>query len=158
MKNLISTRTITGKVFFILLITLTSTVSVLADKAYLHALSNLRTARWLIDRSPEGAQKTDDQVAAVKAIDLAMARIINADIDDGKYLNDRPDEDAIPDRDSRLAVALQLLRKAHADVNNDDGSAFDLELKSKEIPHINEAIACVEKAILTKSGSATSSK
>ena len=43
--------------------------------AYLHALSNLRAARWLIEHRPGNWQQTQDEVEAVRRIDAAIGEI-----------------------------------------------------------------------------------
>ena len=40
--------------------------------AYLHALSDLRTSRWLIDHRPGNWAQTADKIEAVRQIDAAI--------------------------------------------------------------------------------------
>jgi hypothetical protein len=50
--------------------------------AYLHALSDLRTARWLIEHVPGNWARTNVEVDAVRWIDNAINEIKRAAIDD----------------------------------------------------------------------------
>ena len=70
--------------------------------AYLHALSDLRAARWMIEHRPGDWQQTNDEVEAVRQIDAAINDIKQAAIDDGKNLNDRPPADAHFDNRGRI--------------------------------------------------------
>src|ERR1700728_3365878 len=65
--------------------------------AYLHALSDLRAARWLIEHHPGDWAQTSDEVEAVRQIDAAINDIRKAAIDDGKNLGDHPRVDEHPD-------------------------------------------------------------
>jgi hypothetical protein len=114
---------------------------------YLHALSDLRAARWMIEHRPGDWQKTDDEVAAVKEIDAAINEIKKASIDDGKDLNDHPKVDEIPDHIGRLHAAVDFLKKARKDVNQEEDNVFADGLKDRSLRHISEAIKSTKKAI-----------
>lgn len=117
--------------------------------AYLHALTDLRAARWLIANRPGGWAQTDNEAIAIHAIEVAVYEIIKADIDDGKYYNDAPDlpNINIPDRQGRIQRAIELIRKARADVNLDDDDTFAGGLKLRELSHIDEALRLTENAL-----------
>jgi hypothetical protein len=114
---------------------------------YLHALSDLRAARWMIEHRPGDWQKTDDEVAAVKRIDKAINEIKKASIDDGKDINDHPKLDERPDHMGRLHEAVDFLKKASEDVNQEEDNAFADGLKDRSLKHISEAIRFTERAI-----------
>jgi hypothetical protein len=114
---------------------------------YLHALSDLRAARWMIEHKPGDWQRTIDEVEAVKRIDQAIKEIKMASIDDGKNIEDHPKVDEHPDRPGRLHAAVDFLRKAREDVNMDEDNKFAEGLQSRALKHINEAIRLTEKAI-----------
>src|SRR3569623_635768 len=69
-----------------------------AHPAYLHALTDLRHARALLERPAKADVKFDENVA-IREIDAAIYEIMQAAIDDGKPLSDHPPVD----RDSRRA-------------------------------------------------------
>src|SRR5271168_4507728 len=83
--------------------------------AYLHALSDLRAARWLIEHRPGDWAQTADEGESVRQIDAAIGDIKKAAFDDGKNTNDRPPVDEHPDHRGRIHEALQFMRKARAD-------------------------------------------
>jgi hypothetical protein len=115
--------------------------------AYLHALSNPRAARWLIEHRPGNWQQTEDEVAAVKRIDAAIAEIKKAAIEDGKNLEDHPGVEDRHDHGGRLHLALDSLRKAHEDVNKEEDNGFAQGLKRRALDHIDGAKGAVERAI-----------
>jgi tetratricopeptide (TPR) repeat protein len=114
---------------------------------YLHALSDLRAARWMIEHRPGDWPRTVDEVEAVKRIDRAIDEIKKAAIDDGKNLADHPRVDEHPDHIGRLHEAVDYLRKAHEDVNKEEDNAFAYGLKNRALMHISEAIRLTERAI-----------
>lgn len=118
--------------------------------AYLHALSDLRAARWLIEHRPGNWKQTEDEVAAVKSIDAAINEIKRAAIDDGKDLRDHPPVQEVNERVGRLRKALELLRKTRGDVNKEEDNAFAQGLKLRALRHIDEAIGLTERAIANK--------
>jgi hypothetical protein len=114
---------------------------------YLQALSDLRAARWMIEHRPGDWQRTDDETAAVNRIDKAINEIKKASIDDGKDLNDHPKVDEFPDRIGRLHEAVDFLKAARKDVNQEENNAFADGLRDRAQKLISEAIKRTENAI-----------
>jgi hypothetical protein len=114
---------------------------------YLHALSDLRAARWMIEHRPGNWQQTTDEVEAVKRIDAAINEIKKASIDDGKNLEDHPKVDEKNDHDGRLHEAVDFLRKARQDISHDEDNKFAQGLQARAYDHIDHAIDFVKKAI-----------
>lgn len=114
---------------------------------YLHALSDLRAARWMIEHRPGNWQQTVDEVEAVRRIDAAIGEIKKASIEDGKNLEDHPPVDERPDHSGRLHAALDLLRKARQDISHDEDNRFAEGLQGRAYGHIDGAINAVKKAI-----------
>ena len=83
---------------------------------YLHALSDLRAARWMIEHRPGNWVQTNDEVEAVHHIDAAINEIKKASIDDGKNLADHPAVDEHNEHNGRLHVSVDYLKKARQDV------------------------------------------
>jgi len=108
--------------------------------AYLHALSDLRGARWLIEHRPGDWAQTSDEVEAVQQIDAAINDIKKAAIDDGKNLNDHPRIDERPDHPGRIHEALEILRRARADLAREEDNAYADGLRDRAIGHIDGAI------------------
>src|ERR1043166_1127718 len=78
---------------------------------YLHALTDLRTARWMLEHRPGDAAVSGQEDVAITEIDAAIGEIKRAAIEDGKDIHDHPKVDAPHDRPGRLHKALEILRK-----------------------------------------------
>jgi hypothetical protein len=115
--------------------------------AYLHALSDLRAARWMIDHRPGNWQQSVEEKDAVAQIDLAIDLIKKASIDDGKNINDHPAVDEKPDRAGRLQSATEFLEKARKDVNEEEDNGFANGLKHQASGHISLALLRTKLAI-----------
>jgi hypothetical protein len=115
--------------------------------SYLHSLSDLRAARWMIEHRPGDWQQTVDEVEAVRQIDAAIGEVKQASIDDGKNLEDHPPVDERNDHDGRLHVALDFLGKARQDISQDEDNKFAKGLQDRAYNHIDAAIGAVKKAI-----------
>jgi tetratricopeptide (TPR) repeat protein len=116
--------------------------------AYLHALSDLRAARWMIQHRPGNWNTTVDEMAASQKIDDAINEIKKASIDDGKDINDHPKAQEINEHAGRLVKAIEYLRKARADIAKDEDNVFAQGLQKRAYYHIDEAIRITEKARL----------
>lgn len=114
---------------------------------YLHALSDLRAARWMIEHRPGNWQQTVDEVEAVRRIDAAIGEIKKASIDDRKNLEDHPPVSEVPEHAGRLHKALDYLRQARADIGRDEDNIFAQGLQARAYDHIDGAIGAVKKAI-----------
>ncbi len=114
---------------------------------YLHALADLRVARWMIEHRPGNWQATSEEVAAVERIDAAINEIKRAAIDDGKDINDHVYADEHPDHMGRLHDAIEYLRRAQQDINTDSDNMFANGLQNRALVHINEAIRHTEAAM-----------
>jgi hypothetical protein len=115
--------------------------------AYLHALTDLRDARWMLEHRPGDLAVTIHETAAIAEIDRAIEEAKRAAAEDAKNLADRPHEDAHLDRPGRLHHAAELLRKAHGDVDQEEDNPQSRELKHRVLHHIDEALHETEKAI-----------
>jgi hypothetical protein len=107
--------------------------------AYLHALSDLRAARWLIEHRPGDWVQTNDEMVAIQQIDGAINDIKKAAYDDGKNLNDHPPLDTHPDNRGRIHQALGYLGKARADIAREEDNAYADGLRDRAIKHIDAA-------------------
>jgi hypothetical protein len=114
---------------------------------YLHALSDLRAARWMIEHRPGNWVQTQDEIEAVRRIDAAINEIKKASIEDGKNLVDHPPVDELADHNGRLHKALDYLRKARQDISHDEDNVFAQGLQSRAYGHIDGAIGAVKRAI-----------
>jgi hypothetical protein len=115
--------------------------------AYLHALSDLRTARWMVEHRPGDAVVSQHEDVAIMEIDKAIGEIKHAAIDDGKDIHDHPQVDVAPDRPGRLHKALELLRKVHSDVAREEDDPMTRGLRDRAVGHIDIAIHETERTI-----------
>ena len=115
--------------------------------AYLHALSDLRTARWMLEHRPGDAAVSGHEDMAIMEIDKAIGEIKHAAIDDGKDIHDHPSMDVAPDRPGRLHKALELLRKVHSDVAREEDDPATRGLRDRAVGHIDAAIHQTERTI-----------
>jgi len=113
--------------------------------AYLHSLSDLRAARWLIEHRPGDYAQSSDEVEVVRQIDAAINEIKKAAIDDGRNLADHPPVDEHPDHRGRIHEALGYLRKARADIAKEEDNAYANGLRDHAIGHIDAAIGAARR-------------
>ncbi|HEY0747611.1 MAG TPA: hypothetical protein VGD63_12985 [Steroidobacteraceae bacterium] len=109
--------------------------------AYLHALSDLRAARWLIEHRTGDWAQSADEGEAVRQIDAAIGDLKQAAYNDGKNVNDHPPLDEHPDHAGRIHEALQYLRKARADISTEEDNGNAQGWRNRAIGHIDAAIA-----------------
>jgi hypothetical protein len=115
--------------------------------AYLHALSDLRSARWMIENRPGDTAVSAHENEAVSEIDHAIAELKRASIDDGKNIHDHPTADVPNDYRGRLHKAADLLRKVHADVYREEDNPDARALRDRAIGHVDAALRATEHAI-----------
>ena len=116
---------------------------------YLHALSDLRFARALLDRQQEW-NVMRDQWAAVDQIDHAIGEIKRASIDDRKDLRDHPPIDSHLDHRGRLHRVMELLDSADRDLHAEEDNYAALGWRNAAIHHVDEARNAVHRAIEDK--------
>ena len=114
---------------------------------YLHALSDLRAARWLLEHRPGDAAVSGQEDVAIEEIDKAIGEIKRASIDDGKDIHDHPPVQGVNDRPGRLHKAAELLHKVHDDVAREEDDPFTRGLRDRAVMHIDEALHHTEHAI-----------
>jgi hypothetical protein len=110
--------------------------------AYLHALSDLRTARAFLQK-PAGFEMKWDENQAIREIDGAIREIKSAAIDDGKPLEDHPAVD-VPEYGGRLHKVMELLDKSRGDINEHEDNAWARGVKGRALRHIDAAKAFVK--------------
>jgi len=113
--------------------------------AYLHALTDLRTARWFLYHQPGDAKVYADEDVAIAEVDAAIGEIKRAAIDDGKNLNDHPAVD-VSEHGSRLLRAIETLRKARQDLSKEEDNPEVRELRRRSLEHLDRALHAAEAA------------
>jgi hypothetical protein len=116
--------------------------------AYLNALEDLRSARWMIEHRPGDWVRSAYEVDAVRQIEWAIYEINRAAIADGKDINWHPAVDESPDRAGRLHAALLYLDKARSDVAQDEDNFFASGLRNRAIGGIDGAIKSANSALI----------
>ncbi|HEY0254302.1 MAG TPA: hypothetical protein VGC41_22395 [Kofleriaceae bacterium] len=114
--------------------------------AYLHALTDLRHARALLERPARPDVKWDEN-QAIREIDGAINEIKQASVDDGKPLSDHPPIDANINHRDRLRQAMELLRKSAADIDQREDNGWARGLRGRANGHIHNAENAVREAI-----------
>jgi hypothetical protein len=115
--------------------------------AYLHALTDLRDARWNLEHRPGDAAVSGQEDIAIVEIDAAIVDAKRAAAEDGKNVGEHPPEDAKLNASGRLHRALELLHKAHNDVGQAEDNPESRELRGRVEHHIDVAIHATERAI-----------
>jgi hypothetical protein len=118
-----------------------------AHPAYLHALTDLRDARWNLEHRPGDPAVSEQENIAVAEIDRAIGEVKTAAARDDKNLAAHPHEDAVLARPGRLHHAAELLRKAHADLAQEEDNPASRGLKHRALEHIDAALGATEHAI-----------
>jgi hypothetical protein len=114
---------------------------------YLHALSDLRAARWFLEHRPGDAAVSGQEDVGVTEIDAAIGEIKHAAVDDGKDLHDHPGVQDVGDSRGRLHKALELLRKVHSDIAREEDDPMTRGLRDRAVGHVDAAIRATEHAI-----------
>ncbi len=131
------------------LASLSASAQVLPGKhpAYEHALSDLRLARWALEHRPGDAAVSSQEDVAITETDKAINEVRKAIAEDGKSETARPPEDASLDHSGRLHHALELLRKAHADVHQEEDNPQARVARNRIDEHLEVAIQAADHAI-----------
>lgn len=118
--------------------------------AFLHALTDLRAARWHLGERGGSAKLKEADENAIKEIDACINEIKKASVDDGKALTDHPGEDAGKDKAGNVHRAHELLEKAKKDISGKEDNKFANGLRDRAIHHLDEALKHVDHAIAIK--------
>jgi hypothetical protein len=114
---------------------------------YLHALTDLRDARWSLEHRPGDAVVSTQEDIAVTEIDRAIGEVKKAAHEDDKDLREHPHEDARLDHSGRLHHAVELLEKAHSDLAREEDNPEARELKHRALDHVDRAIEAAKQAV-----------
>jgi hypothetical protein len=117
--------------------------------AYLHALTDLRDARWYLAH-PRDYELEERERHAIAEIDRAIDFVQRAAYYDGKNVYEHPREDTYPDARGRLRRVSELLRKARQDVAQDEDNYQVRELQMHAIERIDESIRLAESVMIDR--------
>jgi len=110
---------------------------------YIHALTDLRSARWLLQHRPDNPHAQE----AVRHIEAAIGDIKAAAYEDGKNLDDHPPIDVPPDWHGTLHRSLELLRGVRRDVAQPEDDRAARGLQRRSLGNVDEAIRHVQYAL-----------
>ena len=115
--------------------------------AYVHALVDLRAARWLLKNKGGGNwEQTAEEQNALSQIDAAMSDIRAVGIDDRKRQEDHAKLDDHADHMNRLHQAMEFLKQARTDLTQGEDDAFGNNLRERTYKNIDKAIESIKKA------------
>ena len=114
---------------------------------YLHALSDLRAARWCLNHRPGDERVSRHEDIALEEIQKAIGEIKHAAIDDGKNIEDHPPVQGAGDFHGRLHEALRILKKTRGDLAHEEDDPMTRGLRDRAWEHIDVAIHETEGAI-----------
>lgn len=116
---------------------------------YLHAMSNLRTAYWLIaHREANDPEARPEEHQALKEISRAYQDLKDASIVDQKDLADQPPANMnFWDHRGRLHHAIDLLREARADIGGEEDDPAARGFRYGAMRDIDKAIRATDSAI-----------
>ena len=121
-------------------------VSAQRHPGYLHALSDLRYARALLERGQWGPVARDQQ-AAIGEIDKAIRELSRAAADDGRNPGDHPPVDAGWQPRERLPKAEEALGKARDDIDHEEDNPAARQWRNRAFEHIDAARRAVHHAM-----------
>ncbi len=138
-----------------LAIALSATVAapVLADEpgrhpAYLHALTDLRTAAWQVDhRRPEDGRVATDEAIVHDELVAAIRDFEHAAYRDGKNVDWQPPPDVALAPEGRMHAAIDLMRRARADVARPEDDPRARDLQQHGLAHVDAALDAARHAV-----------
>ena len=113
--------------------------------AYLHALKDLRTARWLLEHQAGDAKVYGDEDVAITEADATINEIKRASIDDGKDIHDHENVD-VHEHGSRLLRAIETLKRARSDIDSEEDNPETHDLRHRAHEHLDRSIQAAERA------------
>lgn len=116
---------------------------------YLHALTDMRDARWYLTHAPDGFMEERER-HALADLDRAIDEVQRAAYYDGKDVYSHPREDAYPDARGRLRRVSTLLRKAREDVARPEDNLSVRELQLHAVEHLDNAIRYAESVMVDR--------
>ncbi len=116
---------------------------------YLHALSDLRYARALLER-PDAPNVMADENRAIQELDTTISEIKKAALDDWKPVVDAPHIDVHLNHKGRLTESMKALERARHDIAKEEDDRAARELQKRALAHLDQAMNCVQRAISDK--------
>ena len=115
--------------------------------SFLHALSDLRHARWNLTHRPGDAAVNEQERIAVAETDRAISEVMQAAGDNGENVAQQEHIDANLDEPGALHHAQDLLEQARQDVSMQEDNPRARRLRNHAIEHIDRALQATRRAI-----------
>jgi hypothetical protein len=113
--------------------------------AYLHAISDLRSARVYLQWDSNNApQRAAERQKAINEISKAIDEMKKAAFRDGKDVWQSPPPQSGGDPAAPFHTAVRLLREARSDVDHGYDLPENNGLRERSFKHINDALAHLE--------------
>jgi hypothetical protein len=116
--------------------------------AYLHALSDLRAARWLLAHRPADGWVASKESDAIFEIDAALSEIQRAALRDGKDPGFQPPPNMPGDHAGRFRRADEILRQVYRDLALPEDDPYTVGLRDRAILHVDRAVKATDRAIV----------
>lgn len=112
---------------------------------YLHALTDLRTARWLMARQPGDRNVYADEDVGITEVNAAIQELKRASFEDDKDLHDHAASDTL-EHGSRLLRAIEALTQARNDIAQEEDNPEVRALRNRAFEHIDNALHSAKRA------------
>jgi hypothetical protein len=132
-------KSITGAAFALLTLLLIMPAKPASAQSYLHAISDLRTARAILQRDTRPAYIGPER-DSIAEISKAIDEMKKAAAQDGMDTWQPPPPQTQGDFDAPFHRAVQLLRDARADVDHITDRPENRGLQNRSIHHIDQAL------------------
>ena len=115
---------------------------------YLHALSDLRTAVWQVDhRRPEDGRVANDEAIVHDELAAAIHDFERAARQDGKSGDWQPPPDVQLQPEGRLHAAIDLMRRARADIARQEDDPRSRAFQEHGLAHVDAALDAAQHAV-----------
>jgi len=120
-----------------------------AHPAYLRALSDLRSAYWLIQhRDPSDPMQAAEEGRALDEIRATYNELAQASISDGRNIDDQPPADMVwGARGNRFYKAGELLQAANAELRGEEDNPAANGMRRRAIRHLGLAMRALTDAV-----------
>jgi hypothetical protein len=116
---------------------------------YLHALSDIRTAYWLIaHEDASNPAMRGDEIQAGRELHAAYDEMAHAAVSDGRNIDDQPPPDfAWGTHNDRLHKALDLVHRAYAELDGEEENPQAAGLRQRAKGHLSDSSRLIGKAM-----------
>jgi long-subunit acyl-CoA synthetase (AMP-forming) len=140
-------RMVSNTVALVLLQAACQSAAFASHPSYMHAMSDLRYAKLLLEHG-DARNVMRDENAAANEINACLHDLTKAAWYDGKDLHDHPNPQISGwDTSGRLHKVLELLEKAHKDMAKEEDDPAAVGFKDRALKHVDRAIGFTHRAV-----------